>query len=144
MALGEVRDRRGRRVRGSTGLLEREDALGAIDTVLDAADDGAEWALLLVGHPGMGKTRLYEASLDGARDRGLRVLRAAGTELEQNLAFGVAAQVARASLADVNPRDRRAILEGAPALVQALLGSGVLESGPGPGGDLAVSHALFS
>jgi DNA-binding CsgD family transcriptional regulator len=143
MAVREVRDRRGRRVRGSAGLLEREDALGAIESVLQAAEEGSGLALLIVGHPGMGKTRLHEASLDRARERGLRVLRAAGTELEQNLAFGVAAQVARASLADVKPRDRRAILEGAPALVQALLGSGFLES-ESVARDLAVSHALFS
>jgi DNA-binding CsgD family transcriptional regulator len=144
MAVGEARDRRGRRVRGSSGLLEREDALEAIETVLDAAGAGAGLALLLVGHPGMGKTRLHEASLDGARDRGLRVLRAAGTELEQNLAFGIAAQVARASLSDLKPRDRRAILEGTPALVQGLLGSGLLEPAAEPARDLAVSHALFS
>jgi DNA-binding CsgD family transcriptional regulator len=144
MAVGEVRDRRGRRVRGSSGLLEREDALGAVESVLEAAGEGSGLALLIVGHPGMGKTRLHEASLDGARERGLRVLRAAGTELEQNLAFGVAAQVARASLGDLKPRDRKAILEGAPALVQTLLGSGLPQFGSELDRDLAVAHALFS
>jgi DNA-binding CsgD family transcriptional regulator len=139
-----MRDRRGRRVRGSSGLLEREGALGAIESVLQAPAEGSGLALLIVGHPGMGKTRLHEASLDGARARGLRVLRAAGTQLEQNLAFGVAGQVARDSLADLKPRDRKAILEGAPALVQALLGSGLLESESELDRDLAVSHALFS
>ena len=144
MAVGEARDRRGRRLRGRTGLLEREDSLQALGELLDAAAAGAGLALLIVGHPGMGKTRLYEASLDGARDRGLRVLRAAGTELERNLAFGVAAQVARASLADLEASDRRAILQGVPPLVQALLGSGLLDPAPESGGGLAVSHALFN
>src|ERR1700693_3160819 len=110
MAVGELRDRRGRRVRGSAGLLDREEALTTIEAVLQAAGEGSGLALLIVGHPGMGKTRLHEASLDGARERGLRVLRAAGTELEQNLAFGVAAQVARASLDDLRAPDRRALL----------------------------------
>ncbi len=84
MAVGEVRDRRGRQARGSAGLLERDEALSAIETVLESAGDSSGLALLLVAHPGMGKTRLYEAALDGARERGLRVLRAAGTELERN------------------------------------------------------------
>src|SRR5579859_1721461 len=144
MAVGEAQDRRGRRVRGSSGLLERDEALGAIESVLQAAGAGSGLALLIIGHPGMGKTRLYEASLDGARRRRLRVLRAAGTELEQNLAFGVAAQVARASLADLKPRDRKAILEGTPGLLQALLGSGLLESESELAPSLAVTHALFS
>lgn len=144
MAVGEAQDRRGRRVRGSSGLLERDEALDAIEGELEATGQGSGLALLIVGHPGMGKTRLHEASLDGARRRGLRVLRAAGTELEQNLAFGVAAQVAKASLADLKPRDRQAIREGAPPLVQGLLGSGLLESESELSLNLAVTHALFA
>src|SRR6202035_2425358 len=106
MAVGEAKDRRGRRVRGRPGLLERDTALTAIDEVVEAATAGAGLALLITGHPGMGKTRLYEASLDGARSRGLRVLRAAGAELEQNLSFGVAAQVARGVLGGVSDDHR--------------------------------------
>src|SRR5436305_14933731 len=109
MTVGEAKDRRGRRVRGRSGLLERESVLQAIDAVLDAAAAGTGLALLILGHPGMGKTRLYEASLDGARSRGLRVLRAAGAELEQNLAFGVAGQIARAALAGL-PADQREVI----------------------------------
>jgi len=144
MAVEEAHDRRGRRTRGSSGLLEREATLRAIDEVLDSARGGVASALVIMGHPGMGKTRLYEASLDGARGRGLKVLRAAGAELEQNLAFGVAAQIARASLADIGDSDRRALLDEAPSLVRALVGSGLLESDHGTRPDLAVSHALFA
>ena len=52
MAVGEAQDRRGRRFRGSTGLLEREDALRAIDQVLDEAIEGAGLALLRRAIPG--------------------------------------------------------------------------------------------
>ncbi len=41
----------------------------------------------------MGKTRLHEAALDRARGWEMRVRRAAGAELERNIAFGVAAQL---------------------------------------------------
>jgi DNA-binding CsgD family transcriptional regulator len=144
MAVGEARDRRGRRFRGGAGLLEREQALGALDEVLEAATEGTGRGLLIVGHPGMGKTRLHEAALDATRSRGLRVLRAAGNELEQNLALGVAAQVARASLSELDPERRQATLHESPSIVQALLGKGLLEPLPGPDHHLPVAHALFS
>ena len=80
-------DRRGRAVRGGKGLLERDQALSAIDDVLEAANAGTGRALLISGHPGMGKTRLHEATLDEARRADMHVLRASGSELEHNLAF---------------------------------------------------------
>ncbi len=144
MAVGEAQDRRGRRVRGRRGLLEREQALAAIEDVLDSAVAGTGQALLIVGHAGMGKTRLYEASLDEGRSRGLRILRASGAELEQNLAFGVAAQIARGSLAGLAHEQREARLTGAPPLAQALLGGGLPESHSETRQDLAVAHALFT
>ncbi len=144
MAVGEVKDRRGRRVRGRRGLLERDSALAAIDEVLEAASTEAGLALLILGHPGLGKTRLYEASLDGARARGLRVLRAAGAELEQNLAFGLAAQVARSALNGVQPDQRRSLLEESPVSVRSLAGPGLLNGQPKTGDDLAISHGLFT
>jgi DNA-binding CsgD family transcriptional regulator len=95
----------------------------------------------------MGKTRLYEASLDGARARELRVIRAAGAELEQNLAFGVAAQVARAALAGLPNGQREAILQDAPPLLlglTGLTGPGLLDLKPEATSDLVISHALFA
>ncbi len=89
MPVREALDRRGRPLRGRAGLLERDDLLQAISAALDAVEDGNGRALLIEGRAGMGKTRLHEAALDDARRRGLRVLRAAGAELEQNVAFGV-------------------------------------------------------
>ena len=102
-------DRRGRAVRGRTGLLERDDALAEIGDMFEAAGTGAGAALLISGHPGMGKTRLHEAALDEARRREMLVLRAAGSELEQNMAFGVAAQLLRSLLNDL-PSTRRTVL----------------------------------
>jgi DNA-binding CsgD family transcriptional regulator len=137
-------DRRGRAVRGGTGLLERDAALAAIDSVLGAAGSGTGGALLISGHPGMGKTRLHEASLDEARARGLHVVRAAGSELEQNLGFGVAAQLLRSLLSDLPSRQRTLLLEQAPSRVRTLDGVGGDEDEPEAGEDLAVSHGLFA
>ena len=99
-------------------------------------------ALLLEGHPGMGKTRLYEAALDQGRAAGMLVLRAAGAELERNLSFGVAAQLLGELLAEHVGPDRDALLRAAPDAIHGLLG------GEGPAGgapqDLSISHALFT
>ena len=104
MPVREAPDRRGRPLRGRRGLLERDSVLQSITAALDSVKDGGGEALLLEGHAGMGKTRLHEAALDEARRRGLRVLRAAGAELEQNVAFGVARQLVRALLQDLPPQ----------------------------------------
>jgi DNA-binding CsgD family transcriptional regulator len=137
-------DRRGRAVRGGTGLLEREDALETIGGVLDDARAGTGRALLISGHPGMGKTRLHEATLDEARRRQLLVLRASGSELEQNLAFGGAAQLLRSLLNELPSTQRTVLLEQAPSRVRTLEGLGEQDSEPEAGEDLAVSHGLFT
>ncbi|HTU85655.1 MAG TPA: AAA family ATPase [Solirubrobacteraceae bacterium] len=144
MPVREAPDRRGRPLRGRRGLLERELPLQAIADALDsiAAGDGA--ALLLEGHAGMGKTRLHEAALDEARRRRMRVLRAAGAELEQNLAFGVAGQLVRALVADLPREARRAFLAEAPDRVRSLAGAGEDLPDPGDAGDLTLSHGLFT
>lgn len=50
-----------------------------------AADDGG--ALLVLGEPGVGKTRLLDTAAAAAAAAGLRVLRAAGVEFEADLPF---------------------------------------------------------
>ncbi len=144
MPVREAPDRRGRSLRGRAGLLERDDLLQAISAALDAVQDGNGRALLIEGHAGMGKTRLHEAALDDARRRGLRVLRAAGAELEQNVAFGVAGQLIRALLSELPPAGRRAFLAEAPERVRSLAGAREEMFDPGDAGDLTMSHGLFT
>src|SRR5580693_4773128 len=144
MPVREAPDRRGRSLRGRAGLLERDDLLLAISAALDAVQDGNGRALLIEGHAGMGKTRLHEAALDDARGRGLRVLRAAGAELEQNVAFGVAGQLIRALLSELPPAGRRAFLAEAPERVRSLAGAREDMVDPGDAGDLTMSHGLFT
>src|SRR5947209_20413450 len=137
-------DRRGRAVRGGVGLLEREDALATIGELLDQARAGTGRALLISGHPGMGKTRLHEATLDEARRHELLVLRASGSELEQNLAFGVAAQLLRSLLNELPGTQRTVLLGQAPSRVRTLGALVEHVSEPEAGEDLAVSHGLFT
>ncbi len=138
------RDRRGRAERGATGLLSRDGALQAIEAALDRAQQGLGQALLIEGHAGLGKTRLHEAALDGARQRRLRVLRAAGAELERNIAFGIAAQLLAAQLNELPERRRKSVREGLPVRVRTLIGAGDETPDNGEGSDLAVVHGVFT
>jgi DNA-binding CsgD family transcriptional regulator/tetratricopeptide (TPR) repeat protein len=144
MAGWEAPDRRGRAVRGRTGLRDRDAVLHRIEQLLETASAGSGRALLIEGHPGMGKTRLHEAALDDARARGMRVLRAAGAELERSIALGVAGQLIDAQLRELTPARRRAVLASAPQPIQALADSRELPSHSSTTGDLALAHAIFT
>ena len=102
-------------LRGATGLLERDDTLAAIGDVLEAAVAGAAPALL-ISRDIRGWARRVCTRRRSTRPgrRGVRVLRAAGAELEQNLAFGVAGQLVRALLSDLPTRAAVAFLSEAP------------------------------
>ncbi len=144
MAVQEVRDRRGRVARGKTGLLDRERPLHAINETLASVGADAGPALLIVGHPGMGKTRLYEAAIDAGRAEGFRILHGAGSELEQNLAFGMASQLLRALLSGTTGAARASLLAEAPKRLRLL--DGLDEEWDSRHGqdDLAVAHGLFN
>jgi predicted ATPase len=126
MSTKEARDRRRDLTQEPPGLLERGLELDAIEDLVDSSVERDGRALLIAGHPGLGKTRLQGVALDRARERGLLVLRAAGSELEQNVAFGVAGQLLRRLLAGVPEDERAGLIRDAPAGVSALYGAGRL------------------
>src|SRR3954452_23200426 len=67
-------------------LFGRERDVAALEAfVAQAAGDGG--AVLVTGEAGVGKTAVVDVVAAGARQRGVRVLRAAGTEFEAALSF---------------------------------------------------------
>jgi DNA-binding CsgD family transcriptional regulator len=144
MAVQQARDRRGRSARGRSGLLDRGAALTAIADTLESIGTDAGQALLLVGHAGMGKTRLHEAALDEARSRELRVLRAAGAELEQNLAFGVARQLLGALFGELSSSRRERLLATASRRVRELYLGEEPPAIPDDNEGLVITHGLFT
>src|SRR2546421_8519917 len=141
MPVREAPDRRGRAERGSAGLLERGPALHAIDAALKDTQRGVSHTLLVEGHAGMGKSRLHEAALDQARTRDMRVLRAAGAELERNFAFGVARQLLGDVLAEIDPDHTGAPIAETSEALRALAGVGGTSAEAGDAGLL--HHELF-
>src|SRR6266480_6198000 len=74
-------------------LLERNEELARIESALAEARTGRGRFLVIEGPAGMGKTALLAAARTAAAEGGMRVLRARGTELERNFAFGVVRQL---------------------------------------------------
>jgi hypothetical protein len=103
-----------------SSLLERDAEMRELGRALSASEAGEGAVVLVVGGPGLGKTRLMEAAGRLAEPKGFRVLRARGAELETTFPFGVARQVLEPPLAGLSPDERAGLFEGAAALARPL------------------------
>jgi predicted ATPase len=74
-------------VGASADVIGRAAELAAVDRFLEVAAGGLA-SLLIDGDAGIGKTAIWRASLDRARQQGARVLRSAPAESERNLTLG--------------------------------------------------------
>ncbi len=109
------------RTTGFPELLEREEALRAVDELLAAARGAAGELLLFDGHAGVGKSALLDAAVARARAAGITVLRARGSELESGFGFGVALQLFEPLLAGADDDTHDRLLAGSAALAGPLL-----------------------
>ena len=102
-------------------LLEREQHLAALETLLAAVRVGAGGAVVVEGPAGIGKSSLLAAACATAIDNGMQVLQARGTELERDFPLGVARQALEPLLHPPDARNR--LLAGPARLAEhALLG----------------------
>jgi DNA-binding CsgD family transcriptional regulator len=97
-------------------LLERQRELAAMDVLLECGG-----VLVVEGGAGIGKTSLVEAACRRAGERGQDVLRARGSELEAEFAYGVVRQLFERRLAVAEVDERAALLAGHAAAVRPLL-----------------------
>jgi DNA-binding CsgD family transcriptional regulator len=102
-------------------LLEREAELRAVEDLLEAARAGGGHLLLVEGHAGIGKTALLDAAVAQARASGSTILRARGSELESDFAFGIALQLFEPLLAGTDDETHDRLLAGSAALAGPLL-----------------------
>ncbi len=70
-------------------LVGRAEEMSSLDRVLAELDQGSSAAILLVGEPGIGKTRLLAELAARADARGQLVLSGSASELERDLPFSV-------------------------------------------------------
>lgn len=102
-------------------LLERETELIALGAALDEVQSGRGQPILLQGAAGTGKSAFTEAACDLADRAGLRVLRARGSELEHEYAFGVVRQLFERVVTRAEPSERERLLAGAAGPAEWML-----------------------
>jgi DNA-binding NarL/FixJ family response regulator/tetratricopeptide (TPR) repeat protein len=91
-------------------LVGRAEELSSLDRVLAELDQGRSAAILLVGEPGIGKTRLLAEFAARADARGHLVLAGSASELERDLPFSVFVDAIDEYLRSLAP-DRFDVLE---------------------------------
>lgn len=122
-------------------LIERDDEVAALTTVVREAAGGQARVVLLEGPGGIGKTRLLAEGRQLALEAGLRVLTARGGELEREFAFGVVRQLFEAAVA----QREVAVLDGPAAAARHVFELAGGRSGAEPARDLSFAslHGLY-
>src|ERR671933_1442476 len=78
---------------GVGALLGRDVELALLRAFLERRPEDGAAALLLEGEPGIGKTAIWRAAIEAARERGFRVLQARPSEAERTLSFAALADL---------------------------------------------------
>ena len=122
---------------GVGALLGRDVELALLRAFLERRPEDGAAALLLEGEPGIGKTAMWRAATEAARERGFRVLRTCPSEAERTLSF--------AALGDLLG-DAHEVIEQLPALQRRPLAVALLlEQTDGPTPDRrAIGVALLA
>jgi len=119
-------------------LYEREAELEELGRLAVGATrrDGA--LVLVEGPAGIGKTALLRAAREAARERGMTVLAATGSDLDRDFAFGLVHQLLDPVLAGAAPERRERLLGGAAALAAP-----VVLGGEGAAAAADPAHAIL-
>jgi AAA ATPase domain len=103
-------------VRRMIKLVERESEIAAV-----RAFARRRGILIVEGRAGVGKTAILDATEILAQREGRLVLRARGSDLESDFAFGVARQLFERHCAGTTRGERAALFEGVPDAARALV-----------------------
>ena len=119
-----------------------------IQGALANARSGRGRFVVIEGPAGIGKTALLAAARTVAADRGMRVLRSRGAELESDFAFGVVRQLFEPVLAEASELERADLLQagaGTAAGLLGLAGTSNAAAQPPAGVDrsFAILHGLY-
>jgi tetratricopeptide (TPR) repeat protein len=131
----------GETVASSSGLLERDAELAAVEALIGGR--GSSRLIAIEGPPGIGKTSLIHEARVRGQAAGMLVLSARGSELESTFSFGIVRQLFEPFLVRLPEQERAEILSGAAELSTPLFEPSQLvaeQSGDGP---LSRLHGLY-
>lgn len=103
-------------------LIEREDELARLETVVKEGASGRGGTVVIEGPPGIGKTALLDRACALAGEVGMGVLSATAVELESDLGFSVIRSMFEPVLAALDLDERGTLLDGAARLAKGPLG----------------------
>ncbi|MGI8759904.1 MAG: ATP-binding protein [Jatrophihabitantaceae bacterium] len=125
-------------------LVEREQQIAMLVSMLAAASAGSGSALLVESPAGLGKSRLLAEGVRLAAERGVGVVRARAVRSERDLPLSVALRLVEPYLASVTSEQRASLLAGMAGLARPLLDG---ESGQAyeaaASSPFAVLHGLY-
>ncbi len=124
-------------------MLERERELAELAAAFDAAKEREGSLVVIAGAAGAGKSAMLAECAERARERGCGLRRARGSELEQELAFGVIQQLFEPALRSASAGERDRLLAGAAAPTARLFADAPLDRGAGGDGGFATLHGLY-
>ena len=128
-------------------LLERAREEEALATALSRAERGGGGVVLIEGPAGIGKSSLLGRAAELARERGMGIVSARGSSLEQGFSFGVAAQLFGSVIESSEGDERAALLSGAAARAAPLFDQAVDAPGAistsGTESGFALLHGLY-
>jgi DNA-binding CsgD family transcriptional regulator len=124
-------------------LLERDQELASLTARASATRRGEGALAVIAGAAGTGKSTLLARAMRHARQSGLTVCHARGSELEQELPFGLVRQLLEPLVAAVSPDHQDQLFSDAAAGARRLVLESPLPVAAGGGDDFATLHALF-
>ena len=102
-------------------LLEREHELASLTERAGAARRGEGALAVIAGAAGTGKSTLLARAMRDAREGGLTVCRSRGSELEQELPFGLIRQLLEPLVAGAPPERQGQLFAGGAARARRLV-----------------------
>ena len=103
-------------------LFERDGELDELRECLEGARGGVGRLVVVEGEAGIGKTALVRSACTDAKDLGMQVLTARGTELERDFPFALVRQLFEPVLVAAGPEQRAELLAGAARLAGRVVG----------------------
>ncbi|HVW79595.1 MAG TPA: AAA family ATPase [Mycobacteriales bacterium] len=106
-----------------SALLERDRDLRRLQELVESTASGTGALAVVHGPAGIGKTSLLRATCDHARARGLTVLSARGSQLEEGLAFSVVRRLFERHVLGLPAEDFAEVFSGAAAIAAPVAGA---------------------